>query len=70
MNRHERCIAPGNLKVGDCYYGLGRNFDYAIWDGKTFHGLRYKFGDHFMDTEEHYDLDPHHGTFQPLRHLE
>ncbi|RLA41590.1 MAG: hypothetical protein DRR06_15725 [Gammaproteobacteria bacterium] len=55
------------LVAGAAYFGDGRNFDIAIWDGSEFHGLRYKLGDTFMDTEWHYDRGAPHGTFKPYK---
>ena len=54
------------LKEGKAYIGHGRNFDVAIWDGRVFHGLRYKFHEHFM-SEEWSSEDS--GTFTPEREL-
>jgi len=57
-------------EAGEAYYGSGRNFSIGIFDGHTnFHGLRYKFGDRYIDGETHYDADPTHGTFKPFRKL-
>jgi hypothetical protein len=58
------------LEVGAAYELEARNIHIGIWDGKEFHGIRYKFGDRFMDSEIHYDLDDHHGTAQAIAKLE
>lgn len=50
------------LVVGSAYELASRNLHTGIWDGRDFHGIRTKFGDKFMDSETHYDLDEHHGT--------
>ena len=63
------CIPVEELVPGCAYGGCGRNFDVAIWDGRTFHGARQKFGNYFMDDEFHWDTDDRYGTFQPLRML-
>jgi len=52
------------LVLGGVYVGRGRNFNLGVWNGKGFMGARYKFG-YRVDTEYHYDSDPHYGTFQP-----
>lgn len=56
------------LEVGQAYAVRARNFQIAIWDGKQFNGLRFKFTDSYMDTENHYD-DPKYGTVKPLYKL-
>ena len=53
-----------DLEIGKAYKGEGRNFDIGIWTGKGFLGLRYKFG-WMQDVEQHWDADPHYGTFKP-----
>lgn len=55
-------IPLDELMVGYAYELHSRNLRYGIWDGKAFHGIRTKFGQKFMDSEIHYDLDDHHGT--------
>ena len=62
-------VAKDDLKVGRAYYVSARNFSYAIWDGKEFQGLRYKFGTYFIDGELHYDDGPPHGTVLPFEEL-
>ena len=54
------------LEIGKCYELESRNLNQGVWDGKEFHGIRYKFGDLFMDSEIHYDLDDRHGTAQAV----
>lgn len=58
------------LEIGQAYALESRNLGIGIWDGKEFHGIRFKFGDLFMDSETHWDLDDHYGTAQALRKLE
>lgn len=62
----ELMIKIEDLVVGQRYKGEGRNFQEAVWDGKAFVGMRYKFGDTYEFPELHWDADPHHGTFRPL----
>jgi len=62
-------IPLNELKVGSAYELTSRNLRYGIWDGYEFHGIRYKFGSQFMDSEIHYDLDDRHGTATAKRLL-
>lgn len=57
------------LVVGGCYKVAARNITYGVWDGNAFHGIRTKFGDTFMDSEIHYDLDEKHGTAVAVERL-
>lgn len=59
-------IPLNELEIGKAYELESRNLRIGIWDGKEFHGIRTKFGDHFMDSEIHYDLDDHYGTAQAV----
>lgn len=68
-SKSSKCIPPDQLKVGKAYWGQGRNFNVGIWTGKVFFGVRHKYNQHFMDEELHWDLDDHHGTFQPFEEL-
>lgn len=44
-------------EYGVVYKVSARNFDYAVCDGKNgFIGVRYKFGDEFLDTEYDYEV--------------
>jgi len=63
-------IPVEELEIGAAYYGDGRNFDIAIWDGKLFQGVRQKFDDYFISGELHYETDNHFGTFKPYEKLE
>ena len=63
-------IPLDKLVIGQAYELEARNLQRGIWDGKDFHGIRLKFGDLFMDTETHWDLDDRNGTAQALRLLE
>jgi len=62
-------LTKEQLIVGKAYAVDGRNFNIAIWDGKKFHGVRYKFGDKFVDEEYHWDDGPPFGTVKPIREL-
>lgn len=72
----KRCIETGeyikkeDLKHGSAYAVRARNFDVAIWDGEKFQGLRFKFGDWYMDDEKHWDEGAPFGTVKPLYELE
>lgn len=57
------------LEAGKAYEVTARNFSIAIWTGEDFVGLRYKFGDRFLDHEMHWDDHVRHGTVRPLRKL-
>jgi hypothetical protein len=59
-------IHKEDLKIGAAYKGEGRNFNVAIWTGDKFAGLRYKYGEYFMDEEYHWDDEAPFGTFKPL----
>jgi len=63
-------IPLDKLEVGECYELESRNLRKGVWDGKEFHGIRYKFGDLFMDSEIHYDLDDRYGTAKAICKLE
>ncbi len=63
-------IPIGILEVGECYELESRNLRKGVWDGEKFHGIRYKFGELFMDSEIHYDLDDHYGTAKAICKLE
>lgn len=61
-------ITIPDLKVRGVYQCNGRNFSFAVWDGKVFIGRRHKFGWR-LSGEQHHDSDPSFGTVQPLRFL-
>ena len=62
-------IKKEDLIIGHPYLVKARNFTYAIWTGEDFVGVRYKFGSYFIDTEQHWDDGPPHGTVKPLKDL-
>ena len=55
-----------NLVIRNVYKVDARNFSVAVWQGKHFIGIRYKFGSVFLSHEYHWDSDPHFGTCKPL----
>ena len=63
-------IPKEDLVLGAAYHVEARNFSFAIWDGKEFQGLCFKFGQYFMDGEFHYDDGAPYGTVTPLEKLE
>jgi hypothetical protein len=63
------------LKIEDCIDGAiyevdARNFSFGIFsaDKKTFTGIRYKWGDFFLDEEYHWDYRK--GTVRPFTLIE
>lgn len=70
MNNIENYIHKESLVVGAAYKVAARNFQFALWDGKKFAGVRNKFGQNFIDYEYHWDDGPPYGTVKPLRRLE
>lgn len=63
-------IPKDELVAGAAYKVDARNFGTAIWDGKAFQGLRYKFNSAFMSSEYHWDDGAPYGTVKPLKMLE
>lgn len=62
-------LSKDKLEIGCAYELHARNLRIGIWTGYRFSGIRTKFNDVFIDTEEHYDDGPPHGTAKPLRKL-
>jgi hypothetical protein len=60
-------IPAMECKDGHVYLVKARNFSYGRFNKSdlSFHGVRHKFGDRFIDSEEHYDTG--HGSAQPLK---
>lgn len=54
------------------YLVHARNFSLGVYQAnkQAFDGIRYKFGDRFIDTEYHWDTGEPHGTAKPYRLLE
>lgn len=60
------------IKLEDCTHRMlyslhSRNLVVGVFNQETgeFHGIRTKFGNRFLDAENHYDAQ-HHGTASPL----
>ena len=64
MIRFEDC------KPGYTYDIDARNFRFAIFYKDEFYGIRYKFGNRFIDNEVHWDKDEHYGTVRPKIEIE
>lgn len=47
-------IPKSEMKNGVYYRGICRNSYVALWNGKKFDYIRYKFGN-YMDTIEHFE---------------
>jgi hypothetical protein len=56
------------MKVRGVYRCDGRNYSFAVWDGKVFIGCRHKFGWR-LSAEQHHDSDPSFGTVRPLEFI-
>lgn len=67
MTRPKETVPLDLLEIGEAYHLHARNIGIGVWDGKDFWGVRRKFGDTFIDSETHWDLDEHHGTAVALR---
>lgn len=63
-------IPLNKMITGGTYKVDARNFGFAVWDGKQFHGKRFKCGDVFIDQELHYESDEKYGTVIPLEYIE
>lgn len=62
-----RWIPLNSCRDGHLYYISGRNSNCGIFrkNEKGFSVARYKFGDWFLDTEDHWDTGAPHGTAMP-----
>jgi hypothetical protein len=58
-----------NCIVGMVYKVFSRNLSKAVWNGKSFVGIREKFGDKFLFAEYHWDDGPPYGTVKPEEEL-
>jgi len=63
MNTRVQYIKKDDLINDREYYCLSRNFEICTWDGSTFIGERYKFGNTFLCEDQHWDEG---GTVKPL----
>lgn len=66
MNLNVDYIKKEDLVKGQDYYCLARNFTIGQWNGEEFEYERFKFGQRFPDTEQHWDNGAPFGTVKPL----
>lgn len=66
----------GWIPLDDCEHGVlyriaSRNLRIGIYNepSKSFVGIRFKFGNRFLDDEDHWDTGAPHGTAKPLEKL-
>lgn len=65
------------LKIEECkdgylyYLQESRNFLYGVYNeqDKSFYGIRYKFGQRYIDNEYHWDTGAPFGTAQPQKEI-
>ena len=59
-------------KDGFVYRLDARNIRYGVWEEErgVFRGIREKFGVKFLDSEDHWDEGPPHGTAKPIEEIE
>ena len=62
-------IAIPDLIVGHVYRLRCRNLTLGAYDGKTFVGIREKFGRRYLDSEDHYDTGAPYGTVFPVEDM-
>lgn len=61
-------MIPKNQLIKDhIYLGHCRNADHAVWDGKRFEHIRYKFGHPMQDHVPHPQDDDGFDVFVPVR---
>lgn len=61
-----RCIPLDECEARVVYRVEARNFKFAVFDGKEhFIGIRHKFGNSFLDTENHWSAE-NFATCRPL----
>lgn len=67
-----RCggIPKSQLEIGVEYIGSCRNASNAIWLGDKFEYQRYKFGDTFKETINHFEDDNGYDLFIPIKKLD
>lgn len=61
-----RTIPKSELINGITYNGICRNAEEAIWDVDKFVYTRYKLGDAFLETINHYEDDDGYDVFVPI----
>ena len=59
-------IPKDELERGEWYILDARNISIGRWTGEAFEGIRTKFGQPFVDEENHWDEGPPHGTAKPI----
>lgn len=66
-----RCggIPKSELVKGATYEGNCRNASQAVWNGKRFEYVRYKFGVEFVEKINHFEDDNGYDVFVPLKKL-
>ena len=71
VREHFIPIPKSELVIGHEYNGHCRNASKATWDGKKFHYERYKFGNTFDETINHYedDYDSSIDVFVPVKEI-
>jgi len=62
-------IKKEQLQTGELYVCRARNFKIGRWTGKEFRYVGSEWGQLTVDTELHFDDDPHYGTVQPIMKL-
>ena len=63
-------IKKDEMKDFCIYFCNARNFHFGIWFNGKMHGIRHKWGDAYIDTENHYDDgEDNYGTCMPLLRL-
>ena len=67
-----RCgaIPKSDLEVGATYKGSCRNSSEAIWTGTEFKYRRYKWGNYYTDTINHFQDDDGYDVFVPIEKVE
>ena len=70
MDEHDGIIRKGDMFDYCAYRCDARNFNVGIWYNGRMYGIREKFGDRYIDYENHWDDGPEgHGTCKPLTRL-
>jgi hypothetical protein len=66
-----RCgaIPKSRLEVGATYIGSCRNAHEAVWLGNKFEYQRYKFGETFPETINHFEDDDGYDLFVPIEKI-